>query len=212
MKKRFIIISIASAIIIAGAGVAVYAFTRPQTTMPDSMPGMSMSASDGTEITNSATYQQYASLHDETYDKTFLSNMIVHHQGAVDMAKLAVTNAKHQELKDMANTIITAQQKEITNMTAWQKQWNYPSTSTDSMMGSMDGMTAMLTGKTGDDFDKTFIEQMIIYHQSAIGMATPGATNAYHQDVKDLSKAIVTAQTGEITQMQQWQKAWGYTR
>lgn len=211
MRKRFIIISIASAIIIAGASVAVYAFTRPQTTMPDSMPGMSMSASDGTEITNSAMYQQYASLHGEAYDKTFLSNMIVHHQGAVDMAKLALTNAKHQELKDLANNIITAQQKEITNMTDWQKQWNYPSTSTDSMMGSMDGMNAMLTGKTGDDFDKSFIEQMIMHHQSAIEMATPGATNAYHQDVKDLSKAIVTAQTSEITQMQQWQKAWGYT-
>ena len=211
MKKRFIMILIASAVIIAGAGVAVYALNRPETTMPDSMPGMSMSASDGTEITNSATYQQYASLNGETYDKAFLSNMIVHHQGAVDMAKLAVTNAKHQELKDLANTIITAQQKEITNMTAWQKQWNYPSTSTDSMMGSMDGMTAMLTGKTGNDFDKAFIEQMIQHHQSAIEMAMPGTTNASHQEVKDLSSAIVTAQTSEITQMKQWQKAWGYT-
>jgi uncharacterized protein (DUF305 family) len=28
--------------------------------------------------------------------------------------------------------------------------------------------------------------------------------------VKDLTKAIVTAQTKEIKQMKQWQKDWGY--
>ena len=57
------------------------------------------------------------------FDKAFISEMILHHQGAVKMAKLALQNAKHQEIKDLANAIISAQNKEIKDMRAWQEQW-----------------------------------------------------------------------------------------
>lgn len=59
----------------------------------------------------------------DTFDQEFLAEMIVHHQGAIDMAKLALTNAKHQEIKDLANAIIKAQTSEIAQMKAWQKTW-----------------------------------------------------------------------------------------
>jgi uncharacterized protein (DUF305 family) len=59
----------------------------------------------------------------DTFDQEFLSEMIVHHQGAIDMAKLALTNAKHPEIKNLANGIITAQTNEIAEMKAWQKTW-----------------------------------------------------------------------------------------
>lgn len=59
----------------------------------------------------------------DAFDQAFISEMIMHHQGAVEMAKLALTNAKHQEIKDLANAIITAQNKEIADMKAWQKAW-----------------------------------------------------------------------------------------
>jgi uncharacterized protein (DUF305 family) len=57
------------------------------------------------------------------FDQAFLSEMIIHHQGAVEMAQLALTNAKHQEVKDLAVGIISAQNKEITEMKVWQKNW-----------------------------------------------------------------------------------------
>ncbi len=167
---------------------------------------------------SSDTYKQYAAMTGETYDRNFIANMIAHHQGAVDMAKLAQKNTKHQELKSMANDIISAQEGEISKMESWQKDWGYPSTSADNMMDhsamgmmdSMAGMTAELEGKTGDDFDKAFVEQMIMHHQSAIDMAAPGEQNAEHQEIKDLTKAIISAQTKEIQQMKQWQQEWGY--
>ncbi len=59
----------------------------------------------------------------DVFDKAFLAEMIVHHQGAVEMAQLALTNAKHQEIKDLANGIISAQNKEIYEMKTWQKNW-----------------------------------------------------------------------------------------
>lgn len=168
----------------------------------------------------SETYKQYSAMQGETYDRNFIANMIAHHQGAVDMAKLALTNAKHQELKDVANDIISAQEGEISQMESWQREWGYPSTSGDTMMdhsamGMMDDMTGMMSeleGKTGDQFDKAFIEQMIMHHQSAIDMAAPGEKNAEHQELKELTKEIVSAQTKEIERMKEWQKEWGYGR
>jgi uncharacterized protein (DUF305 family) len=60
-----------------------------------------------------------------SFDKTFLSEMIDHHQGAIDMANLAKQNAKHEEIKRMSADIVEAQSKEIDQMKAWQKEWGY---------------------------------------------------------------------------------------
>jgi uncharacterized protein (DUF305 family) len=76
------------------------------------------------------------------------------------------------------------------------------------MQSMMDSMNAGLKGKQGDDFDKAFISEMIIHHQGAITMAELALTNAKHQEVKTLAKAIISAQTSEIAQMKSWLKNW----
>jgi len=84
----------------------------------------------------------------------------------------------------------------------------------EQMMGedemTMSGMVNELEGKTGDNFDKAFIEQMIPHHQGAIEMAKQAKTNAFHQEIKDMADDIISAQTKEINQMRQWQSSWGY--
>lgn len=80
----------------------------------------------------------------------------------------------------------------------------------DNMSDQMGDMTLSLKGKQGDEFDKTFIKEMIVHHQGAIDMAKFASESAKHQEIKDLSKAIIGAQTLEINQMQNWQKEWGY--
>lgn len=56
-------------------------------------------------------------------DKAFLSEMITHHEGAVTMAQAILAKGKHPELKQLAEGIVSAQTKEITQMKAWQKSW-----------------------------------------------------------------------------------------
>ena len=83
----------------------------------------------------------------------------------------------------------------------------------ENASGSMEGMASMndeLKDLTGDAFDKKFLELMISHHQDAVDMAMPAETNAQHQEVKDLAKAIISAQTAEIDQMKMWQKGWGF--
>src|SRR3989344_7697025 len=61
----------------------------------------------------------------DDFDSEFTRLMIEHHQGAIDMASLAKVNAKHQEIKVLADDIIKAQTKEINLMSDWQKTWGY---------------------------------------------------------------------------------------
>jgi uncharacterized membrane protein (UPF0136 family) len=80
----------------------------------------------------------------------------------------------------------------------------------DAMSMSMDDMAAMLEGKTGDAFDKAFIEGMIPHHQGAIDMAEAAQKSAKHEEIKRMADAIISAQQQEIDQMNQWMKDWGY--
>ncbi len=61
----------------------------------------------------------------DDFDKAFIEMMIPHHEGAIDMARAAQQSAKHQEIKDMAEDIISAQQSEIDMMKGWQQSWGY---------------------------------------------------------------------------------------
>lgn len=219
-KNNILILAIVA--IVAIAGMVLFAVTSNNDGKMNggmmSNNNSSQDSSNGLVDKNSADYKMYSELTGDDYDRMFIANMIEHHKGAVDMAKLAQANAKHQELKDMADAIIAAQSKEITDMETWQKEWGYPSSSGEmmmdhsamGMMADMGQMTEELKSLTGDAFDKAFISSMIEHHQSAINMAYPGQTNAKHDEIKQLTKAIVEAQSNEITQMKQWQKNWGY--
>ena len=76
------------------------------------------------------------------------------------------------------------------------------------MAGMMADMNAELQGKTGDDFDKAFISEMVVHHQGAVEMAELALKHAKHQEIKDLAKAIITAQNKEIADMKAWAKSW----
>ncbi len=59
----------------------------------------------------------------EDMDLAFLEGMIVHHQGAIEMAKIVVEKTKRPEIKKMAEDIISAQSDEITTMKGWLSNW-----------------------------------------------------------------------------------------
>lgn len=81
----------------------------------------------------------------------------------------------------------------------------------DAMGMSMHDMTQSLSDKTGDAFDRAFIEGMIPHHQGAIDMAEMALESAQHEEIKAMAREIISAQQAEIDQMEQWMIDWGYT-
>jgi uncharacterized protein (DUF305 family) len=60
---------------------------------------------------------------DADFDLRFINAMIPHHEGAVTMAKEALSKTKRPEIKQMAKAIVTSQQAEIKQMKQWRKTW-----------------------------------------------------------------------------------------
>jgi len=138
VNQKSIFIGVAAFVvgIFASGAIATYAVNGNHTSvlhmyaMHSSTSASGMSMSEMTSDLKGKTSDEF--------DKAFMSEMIVHHQGAIDMADLALTNAKHQEVKDLAKNIIAAQNTEIQQMKAWQTQWGYTNDTTmgdHSMMG-----------------------------------------------------------------------------
>ena len=79
-------------------------------------------------------------------DKMFLSSMRVHHLGAIEMAKLVPDRAVHDELKQMAQNVITSQSEEISKFESWAMAWYNMDISAASPGGTMGGTTGGAMG------------------------------------------------------------------
>jgi uncharacterized protein (DUF305 family) len=79
---------------------------------------------------------------------------------------------------------------------------------TMGMEHQMQGMMVGLEGKTGDAFDKEFLSEMIVHHEGAIEMANAVLATSKRPELIKLANDIISAQTKEITMMQEWQKNW----
>lgn len=160
-------------------------------------------------------------------DQHFIVMMIPHHQGAIDMAELALTRAQHSEIKQLAEAIIRDQNREIEQMRTWYQAWygtEVPEMMPGGMMGensgqgvmenqSMVGMHSMMIGEletltNANDFDQEFIRQMIPHHQMAVMMAQMVLNTGTKPEIQELAQTIITTQTAEINQMQQWNQEW----
>ncbi len=126
MQKNIVLVALVSLLI---GGLGTYAFvgkTAPEQKNGHMMPDgnmMSGSMSSGMKGEMDSMMMGLSGKTGDAFDKTFLSEMIMHHEGAVQMAEAAKVNAKHAEIKMMADAIIAAQAAEIAQMKEWQKEW-----------------------------------------------------------------------------------------
>ena len=59
----------------------------------------------------------------DNFDKEFLLQMSIHHEGAVAMAKKALESSARPEVKELAQSIIDSQSKETETMRSWLSDW-----------------------------------------------------------------------------------------
>ena len=144
-------------------------------------------------------------------DERFIDAMVPHHDGAIDMARVALKSAEHPEIEQLAENIITTQRAEIKDLKSIkQEEFGTSRVPMNMSMKQMKGMGMMDPQSLANDnpFDKAFIDNMIPHHQSAFEMAEVALGETDNPKIKDLAGNIVEAQKREISEMKQWRKRW----
>lgn len=120
MNKNILVAIILSLVI--GGGIGYTIATNKDTNMETPI-NSTMSTEYGSQNTNQDMASALKDKKGDALDQAFLDGMIVHHQGAIDMAKIVLANSKRPELQKMAQDIISAQSSEITTMKGWLNAW-----------------------------------------------------------------------------------------
>ncbi len=132
-------------------------------------------------------------------EKEFITEMIPHHQEAVDTAReVLARGATTPEVRTLVQNIISAQEKEIADMKSWYLAW-YGTPYQPS--GTYRPMMRDLSNLSGVELDRAFLEDMVMHHMGAIMMAHSVQSYIEHDEVRTLTNAIIRSQSDEIQQM-----------
>ena len=134
----------------------------------------------------------------------FAAMMIPHHEQAVEMSNLALTNTTNPAILDLAQRIKAGQEPEIVQMNTW-LDGGYSMMGHDGhQMGGMlsDEDLAKLATLKDKAFDEMFLTAMIEHHEGAIQM-TQMIENSSNREVKTLADNIINSQTKEIAEMKE---------
>jgi uncharacterized protein (DUF305 family) len=185
------------------APVAIVSGVEAQMNMGSSSMNMGTKAMDSLE-----------KLSGKQFDIAWMSQMIQHHKGALEMAQKCVKTCNEPDVQKAAQTIINAQTREIKQMTGWLKTWygvvpdkNQMALMRQDMKSMMDSsMTGMVSMDGMAHADKAFLEGMIPHHQGAVDMAKLALTKAAKPELKKFAQQVITDQSKEIKQFQTWLK------
>ena len=109
-------------------------------------------------------------------DTVFMNHMIVHHEQALTLSRLAPNRTNTQEILDLAGRIDVSQEDEISFMQGWLEERNievhaHMSMHHMKMMGmASDQDIAKLSNSKGMEFDELFLRLMIAHHEGALDM------------------------------------------
>lgn len=159
--------------------------------------------------TTAQTGERAGSEHNSA-DTMFAQMMILHHEGAIDMADLAMANTKDNDVRALAERIAAAQEPEIQQMQSWLEAWGEPREAgghqghggMDMDGVSQEEMMAKLEGLSGAEFDEAFLNGMIAHHQGAVQMSETQLRDGENAEALALAEKIIEDQQAEIAEME----------
>jgi uncharacterized protein (DUF305 family) len=137
-------------------------------------------------------------------DETMFAQMMIpHHEQAVTMSEIALTNTTNPDVLALATAIRDAQAPEIEQMQGWlDGKSGMDMHSHDMEMGGMltEAELNELASLNGTAFDQKFLTAMIAHHEGALDMVSM-IKNSTKPEVKRLYDNILTSQSAEIEAM-----------
>jgi uncharacterized protein (DUF305 family) len=146
-------------------------------------------------------------------DIDFVRQMIPHHQGALDMARIQQKYGRDAELKKFNDWVIMAQTQEIAFMQNWLRRKDRGAVckkGEDYYGEAMKNMHHAMMIKYTGNADVDYVHGMIAHHQGAVDMAGAWLEEGSDPELRTLVHDIYNAQTQEIAWMQRWLEGRGY--
>jgi uncharacterized protein (DUF305 family) len=144
-------------------------------------------------------------------DKAFASEMISHHEGTIEIGRLAEARAGRPRLRLLARRIVTSRRAEI-EVLRFIKSELQKSDVPPGELGLSEEQMAQQGDehrlRDADDFDRAFLEIMIALHGGAINIAAVELRNGRDSRSKELARSIIDTQEREIRQMEGWFADW----
>lgn len=207
MKESSNKVVVVVGIVLLVGGIVGYIFGRsqdasvtPRAGMMDTQSENMHRMSDGTMMHHDDMMMDHADMM-VTSERTFIEGMIPHHQEAIDTAKEVLERGgATPEMRALAEEIIIAQEAEIVEMKQWYQDW-YGEAYQDT--GEYMPMMRDLSQLDGRDLDRVFLEDMVMHHMGAIMMARSVQPYVEHDEMINLTRAVIETQSEEIQLMRQ---------
>lgn len=162
-----------------------------------------------------AAMAELGKLSGKDFDIAYMSMMIEHHRGAVQMAQQALRVSRDARIRGAAQDVINVQNKEITQLTDWLRRWygvapsqRYMNMMRADMKGMMDKAMSGMQAHEGMvmPVDRAFLEGMIPHHQDAVDMSELALKKASKPELRKFAQEVIRVQKAEIARYQAWLK------
>ena len=114
----------------------------------------------------------------------WVRKMIAHHQGAIDMSKIALDRKPTPEVAQMAKMTIDKQGHEIEDLKKLKGQGAPDQKSADLYKPAMMEMQRAMMAKQGATGSETYLRKMLAHHEGAIAMSDVALKNGVTGAVK----------------------------
>lgn len=133
---------------------------------------------------------------------TWVKKMIEHHRGAVEMSNIALAQGVEGKVREMAQTTITKQTREIGELEAMAKQGTPSQESAAPYRAGDTQMHDAMMAAKGGDASETWIRKMIEHHRGAIAMSEVVIAQGQDAKVKEKARKTAADQTKEIAELE----------
>lgn len=141
------------------------------------------------------------------FDVDFANMMIEHHQGALDMAQVEVSQGTNEKMKSMAQKILTKQKEEQEMLREFVK--NYKSSGMKHGEGELQKSMSDMSSKMksmpmSGNVDKDFASMMASHHEDGMVMQKLEVKNGMADKLKQMAKKGITEHQKEISEFKNW--------
>ncbi|HWC81881.1 MAG TPA: DUF305 domain-containing protein [Pseudonocardiaceae bacterium] len=166
-------------------------------------PATTSNSGTGGETMVPAAPSQADSTHNQA-DVTFLDDVVLLRQQAVQLATLGQSTATNPKLKTLCGQLAANVYPDAATLTGWLSQWNQPAPTAQS--AQVDGLLtsselSQLQAMSGTGFDSKLVSDLVANHQAVLSAANTEVTSGSNPQAKQVATNLVTAETAAVSQL-----------